>query len=100
MAFFDAVKSKLADFGQDVANQTKAMAETAKLKEKISSEEKELNQKYQALGRAYYVRMTVARAQGARMLLEDISAFEGIDTSLKKINELQQELQKVKESSQ
>ena len=45
MAFFDSVRSKLADFGQDVANQTKAMAETAKLKEKIASEEKELNKK-------------------------------------------------------
>ena len=96
MAFFDSVRSKLADFGQDVANQTKAMAETAKLKEKIASEEKELNKKYQALGRAYYVRQTSARAQGARLLLEDISAFEGIENSLKKISELNQDLEKVK----
>ncbi|MBQ1368964.1 MAG: hypothetical protein IIY45_12925 [Firmicutes bacterium] len=96
MAFFDSVRSKLADFGQDVANQTKAMAETAKLKEKIASEEKELNKKYQALGRAYYVRQASARAQGARLLLEDISAFEGIENSLKKISELNQDLEKVK----
>ena len=94
MAFFDSVKSKLADFGQDVANQTKMMANTAKIKEKISSEEKELNKKYQALGRAYYMRQAALRQQGARMLLEDISAFEGIDQSLPKINELQQELEK------
>ena len=42
MAFFDSVRSKLADFGQDVANQTKAMAETAKLKEKIQKNEQEI----------------------------------------------------------
>ena len=100
MPFFDSIKSKLADFGQDVANQTKVMAESAKIKEKISSEEKELNKKYQALGRAYYVRQAAARAQGAKLLLEDISAFEGIDTSLRKISDLQQELEKVKNGGQ
>ena len=72
MAFFDKVKSKLSDFGQDVANQSKKMSDSAQIQEKIAAEEKELNLKYQALGRAYYVRQSAANKDGARMLLEDI----------------------------
>ena len=95
MAFFDAIKAKLADFGQDVANQSQMMTESVQIQEVIAAEEAELNLKYQALGRVYYVRQAAARKEGAATLLEDISAFEGIERSLKKLDELQAQLTKV-----
>ena len=95
MSFFQSIKSKLANFSQDVANQSKMMTESAQIQEKITAEEKELNVKYQALGRAYYVRQQAARASGEKLLLEDISAFEGIDASLSKINDLKKNLDRV-----
>ena len=95
MSFFQSIKSKLANFSQDVANQSKMMTESAQIQEKITAEEKELNVKYQALGRAYYVRQQAARAAGEKLLMEDISAFEGIDASLSKINDLKKNLDRV-----
>ena len=99
MAIFDAIRAKLADFGQDVANQSEIMTKSAQIQETISLEEKELNLKYQALGRAYYARQQMARSEGAQMLLEDISAFEGIEKSLNAISLLEKSLDDVRSGS-
>jgi|GEM_PF-7120556 len=90
--FFDSVKQRLADFGTDVATQSKMISESVKIKSSIQDEEKKLAAHYQALGRAYYARTQIKRQQGEALQPEDISYFEAIDEGLAQVQKLQEKL--------
>lgn len=53
MSFFEQIGRKITDAGQEVANQTRSLAETTKLNSGISETEKKLNAIYQEIGRRY-----------------------------------------------
>ena len=56
MAFFDRVSRQITATGQNVSQQAKNLAEITKLNGQASSIDKELSERYQALGQAYYER--------------------------------------------
>lgn len=54
MAFFEQLGKKLTDAGQGVAQQTKNFTEIARLNSAVSDKERQIEQRYAAIGRAYY----------------------------------------------
>ncbi|MDE7389324.1 MAG: zinc ribbon domain-containing protein [Lachnospiraceae bacterium] len=54
MAFFDNLGKKLSQAGQEVSQQTRIFAETAKLNSSISDEEKQINNLYNQIGKSYF----------------------------------------------
>lgn len=54
MDFFEKIGKRISDAGQNVAQQTKDLAETTKLNSAISKTEKQITQLFTVLGQAYY----------------------------------------------
>ncbi len=54
MGFFDDFGKKMSQVGQNAAQQTKIIAETAKLNSRISDEEKQINNLYIQIGKNYF----------------------------------------------
>lgn len=87
MAFFDNVGKKLSQAGQGALQKTKDMADIARLNSLIADEEKRLNNSYYQIGKLY--------AQLHRADCEDCfsSYITAVNESLKKIDDLKEELQ-------
>lgn len=92
MPLFDHLGKKLSDFSQDIANQSKAMTDSAKWNQEISKEESRMDGFYLSLGKQYYQRM---RAQGVTPE-EDIFLFASLDNSMEKIKDLQKQIANAK----
>lgn len=88
--FFENLKHKLSDFGEDVAAQTRSMTESAKLSARLSEEEKKLKTLYQKLGQAYYARTKLFPTP------EDKEDFAAIAASLEEAKKLRREIAKTK----
>ena len=56
MAFFEQIGKHLSDAGQNVAQQTKKLADVTQLNSTISEKQKKISQLYLAIGRSYYER--------------------------------------------
>ena len=56
MAFFEQFGKRISDMGEGVAQQTKKLADIARLNTSISDKEKKAVQLYTAIGQAYYER--------------------------------------------
>lgn len=54
MAFFEQIGKRLTDAGQNVAQQTKDLADVTKLNNAISEREKKISQLFLLIGRSYY----------------------------------------------
>ena len=54
MAFFEQIGKKLTDAGQGVAQQTKNIADVARLNVAISEKERKIAQLYTVIGQSYY----------------------------------------------
>ncbi len=54
MAFFENLGKKLTDAGQGISQQTKNMADVAKLNSAINDKKKQITAAFTALGEAYY----------------------------------------------
>lgn len=54
MAFFDTIGKRISDAGQNVAQQTKNLADITQLNSSISEKQKNIHQLYLCLGQAYY----------------------------------------------
>lgn len=54
MAFFEQIGKRLTDAGQNVAQQTKDLAEVTKLNSTISDKEKKISQLFLLIGQSYY----------------------------------------------
>lgn len=56
MAFFEQIGKRLTDVGQNVAQQTKDLADITKLNSEISNKEKKVSQLFLLIGQSYYER--------------------------------------------
>lgn len=56
MAFFEQIGKRLTDAGQNVAQQTKDLADVTKLNTAISDKEKKISQLFLLVGQSYYER--------------------------------------------
>lgn len=56
MAFFEQLGKRLTDAGQNVAQQTKNLADVTQLNNAISEKEKKITQLFLAIGQTYYER--------------------------------------------
>ena len=54
MAFFEQIGKRLTDAGQNVAQQTKDLADVTKLNTAISEKEKKISQLFSLIGQSYY----------------------------------------------
>lgn len=54
MAFFEQIGKRLTDAGQNVAQQTKDLADVTKLNSAISEKEKKISQLFLVIGQSYY----------------------------------------------
>ena len=56
MAFFEQIGKHLSDAGQNVAQQTKKLADVTQLNSTISEKQKKISQLFLAIGQSYYER--------------------------------------------
>lgn len=54
MAFFEQLGKRLSDAGQNVAQQTKNLADVTQINSAIGAKEKKITQLYMAIGQSYY----------------------------------------------
>lgn len=54
MAFFDDLGKKISQTGAEAADKAKEVAQVAKLKSRISDEERNIKQQYIQIGKAFY----------------------------------------------
>lgn len=73
MAFFEQIGKKLTDAGQNVAQQTKDLADVTKLNNAISNSEKKISQLFFMLGQAYYERHKTDDTAEEREKIEEIN---------------------------
>lgn len=73
MALFDSIGKKITNAGQNVAQQTKSLTETAKLNNQISTCEKKISELFLALGRACYERHKDDADAENRSLIDQIN---------------------------
>lgn len=75
MAFFEQIGKKLTDAGQNVAQQTKDLADVTKLNNAISNSEKKISQLFLMVGQSYYERH---KADGTAEEKEKIDAINDL----------------------
>ena len=90
MAFFDKLGKTINKVGQDAFQKTKEMADTARLNSLVSDEEKRLNNNYYQIGKLY------AQLHGADCEDCFVPYITAVNESLKKIDELKAEIQKLR----
>lgn len=96
MPFFEDLGRKISQGSQDVIKKTNEMAVIARVNSRISSEEKELLQKYQQIGQRFYTEATQA-GNGAEnisveLYQELMSLCQGVSDSLRNIEALKEEI--------
>ncbi|MCF0136098.1 MAG: zinc ribbon domain-containing protein [Lachnospiraceae bacterium] len=84
MALFDQLGKKFSDFSQDVANQSKTLADISKWNQSITKEENKISELYRQLGEQYYHR---CRAEGTTPEA-DTFLFASVDAAMEQIHEL------------
>ncbi len=73
MAFFEQIGKRLTDAGQNVAQQTKDLADVTKLKTAISEKEKKISQLFLSLGQTYYERHKADSNAESRNIIAEIN---------------------------
>ncbi len=90
MDFFEQLGKKLTDAGQNVAQQTKNIADLARLNREISDKEQAIAQLYTAIGRAYYDRHKDDCAAEELQMISEVSAL------YEEISQRQEAIKKIK----
>lgn len=89
MAFFEEIGKRLTDAGQNVAKQTKNLADVTQLNSGISDREKKISQLYLAIGQAYYEENKDDSSAKCREMMDEITGlYEEIEQSREKIKEI------------
>ena len=86
MAFFESLGGKIKNAGQNIAQSTKKFADVTKLKSSISDYEKQINELYFVVGKAYYER------HKDDTNAEDRKNLDAINSLFKQISELKEEI--------
>lgn len=89
MAFFEQLGKKITDAGQGVAQQTKNLADIARLNSAVSDKEKRIANLYSEIGKAYYERhKNDAVAEEAASINEINTLFAEIRLNKENISKL------------
>lgn len=89
MAIFGNIGRKISDAGQNVAQQTKNLAELTRLNHFIDVQEKKQSEKFYALGHSYYERFKDDPAAENKEIMDEISEiFKQIQITKEKIASL------------
>lgn len=89
MAFFEQIGKRLTDAGQNVAQQTKDLAEVAKLNAAISDCEKKISQTLLQIGQSYYERhKSDGTAEEAEKIAQINTLYAGILANREKIKQI------------
>lgn len=86
MAFFESLGGKIKNAGQNIAQSTKKFADVTKLKSNISDYEKQINELYFVMGKAYYER------HKDDTNTEDQKNIDAINALFKQISDLKEEI--------
>lgn len=89
MPLFNEFGKKFSAFSQDIANQSRTMADNAKWNRSIQEEEDKQEELFTTLGRQYYSRL---RVQGTTPPEEDVFLFASIDASREKVTDLRKQI--------
>ncbi len=89
MPIFNDLGKKFSAFSQDIANQSRTMADNAKWNREIDAEEEKQEELFTNLGRQYYSRL---RFQGVTPPEEDVFLFASIDASREKVTDLKKQI--------
>lgn len=76
MAFFEQLGKRLTDAGQNVAQQTKNLADVSQLNSAISDREKKISQLYLSIGQQYYERHKGDLSAEHRELINEINTLQ------------------------
>ena len=76
MDFFEQLGKKLTDTGQNVARQTKNLADVTQLNNAISEREKKVSQLLLSIGQAYYERHKNDSAAEELSLIEEVNSLQ------------------------
>ncbi|WP_010681133.1 zinc ribbon domain-containing protein [Acetivibrio cellulolyticus] len=90
MAFFEEFGKKLTNAGKDVAKKTKDLADVTKLNMQINSEEDNIRNKYNEIGKLYYGLFSSSEDERFAPLCSSITE------SLNKINSFNEQIQAIK----
>ena len=88
MEFFKDLGKKISSASQEVVKKTQDMADTMKLNNEISSEEKKINSAYLMIGQKYFELKSDSPDE------EFAEYINSIKSSMERIAELKQEIQK------
>lgn len=77
MSFFEQLGKRISDAGQGVAQQTKNLAEAARLNGMISDAEKQIEQLFLTLGQSYYQKHKDDPAAEDREILDRVGTLYG-----------------------
>lgn len=75
MAFFEEIGKRLTNAGQNVAQQTKNLADVAQLNSGISDKEKKISQLFLNIGQLYYQEHRSDLSAGYREIMGEIDAL-------------------------
>lgn len=89
MPFLGNIGKAFSDFTQDIANQTKTLADTTKLNQQVREEQSKLDNLYTQLGYQYYQRL---RAEGQVPPEADSFLFASIGASIEAIDTLNKKI--------
>lgn len=90
MAFFEQLGKKLSDAGQNVAQQTKNLADVTQLNGAIAAKEKKIAQLYGAIGQSYY------NAHKDDPFAETLDLIQEINHLYGQIDENQEKIKQIK----
>jgi rubrerythrin len=89
MEFFKGLGNKISNASQEVVKKTKDVADTMKLNDEISTENKKINNTYNMIGQKYFELYSVSPQE------EFVELIASIKSSMNKIEELKEELRKI-----
>lgn len=90
MAFFEQLGKKISDAGQGVAQQTKNLADIAKLNNMVSGKEKRIAALYSEIGKAYY------ESHKNDAVAEEKAGISEINTLFAEIEQHRDEISRIK----
>lgn len=89
MAFLEQMGKRLSDAGQNVAQQTKKLADVTQLNSAISDKEKKISQLFLAIGQSYYERhKDDSAAEELESITEINSLYAEISENREKIKQI------------
>lgn len=75
MAFFEQIGKHITDAGQNVAQQTKNLAETTQLNNAISEKEKRISGLYLSIGQSYYERHKDDTSSPEQQIINEVNTL-------------------------